>query len=263
MTSGGRFELERVRARKRRARQLLAGALLLASSLALPAWGQDAAQGEKIATAGAGQSVPACSTCHGSKGEGSGAFPHLAGTGKAYLQAQLDAFANGSRQNAVMQPIAKGLSDAQRSALAQYYSGLAAPSRGVDSDAATPDQAGAWLATRGRWSDQVPACAQCHGPGGNGVGTSFPPLAGLPAAYITAQLEAWKNGTRPPGPQGLMQTVAKKLTAAEVQAVSAYYAGNAAGGGNTAAAARDSTAAAGNAANATASKAGPVAKEAK
>ena len=86
-----------------------------------------------------------------------------------------------------------------------------------------PSDTGAWLATRGRWADQVPACAQCHGPGGSGVGAQFPPLAGLPAAYIAEQLQAWKAGSRPPGPLALMAGVAKKLSDAEISAVAAYY----------------------------------------
>ena len=69
----------------------------------------------------------------------------------------------------------------------------------------------------------MPACAQCHGPGGSGVGAQFPPLAGLPAAYIAEQLQAWKAGNRPPGPLALMAGIAKKLSNAEVSAVAAYY----------------------------------------
>lgn len=87
-----------------------------------------------------------------------------------------------------------------------------------------PDDRGAWLATRGRWRDQVPGCTQCHGPGGSGVGASFPPLAGLPAAYILAELQAFKAGTRPAGPLGLMQVVARRLSEADMEAVSSYYA---------------------------------------
>lgn len=45
-----------------------------------------------------------------------GAFPRLAGTGQAYLQGQLDAFGNGSRKNAIMQPIAKNLTPTERQA---------------------------------------------------------------------------------------------------------------------------------------------------
>ena len=59
--------------------------------------------------------------------------------------------------------------------------------------------------------------------GGSGVGAQFPPLAGLPAAYIAEQLQAWKAGSRPPGPLALMAGVAKKLSDAEISAVAAYY----------------------------------------
>ena len=39
------------------------------------------------------------------------------------------------------------------------------------------------------------------------------------------QLRAWRQGQRPPGPLGLMPAVATRLTDAEIDAVSAYYAG--------------------------------------
>jgi cytochrome c553 len=49
-------------------------------------------------------------------------------------------------------------------------------------------RAGAQLAAQGR--EGVPACAGCHGQNGEGNWqTGFPRLAGLPAAYITKQLE--------------------------------------------------------------------------
>jgi len=178
-------------------------------------------------------------TCHGAQGEGSAAFPRLAGAGSAYLQAQLEAFANGSRANPIMQPIAKALSPEERAAVAQYYHGLPAPVVAAaqrHDGGASPDDAGAWLASRGRWADNVPACAQCHGPAGQGVGEHFPPLAGLPAAYITEQLQAWRAGKRPPGPLQLMQAVASRLTDADITAVSQHYAalGSAAAGGGAA-----------------------------
>jgi cytochrome c553 len=193
------------------------------------AWAADAsiAAGKQIATAGTPAGVPACSSCHGAHGEGAAAFPRLAGTGKTYLLEQLDAFANGSRQNPIMQPFAQKLTPSERAAAAAYFASLPAPMKGVDKEA-TPADAGAWLATRGRWTDEVPACAQCHGPGGNGVGANFPPLAGQPAEYIAAQLKAERAGTRPPGPLGLMPAIAKRLTEADITSVSTYYAGLAA-----------------------------------
>lgn len=51
------------------------------------------------------------------------------------------------------------------------------------------------------------------------------PLTSPPAAYIAGQLHAWRQGQRPPGPLGLMPAVATRLTDAEINAVSAYYAG--------------------------------------
>ncbi|MNJ74303.1 hypothetical protein D3C77_712170 [compost metagenome] len=38
-------------------------------------------------------------------------------------------------------------------------------------------------------------------------------------------MRAWQQGQRPPGPLGLMPAVATRLSDAEIDAVSAYYAG--------------------------------------
>jgi cytochrome c553 len=181
--------------------------------------------GARIAAGGTPAGAPACAGCHGSQGQGGGVFPHLAGTGAAYLREQLDAFAAGTRKNGIMQPIAQALTPEQRGQVAEFYASLPAVVHGSDRVATQPSDTGAWLATRGRWSEELPACAQCHGPGGSGVDAQFPPLAGQPAAYIAQQLQAWQNGGRPPGPLALMQAVARKLKDADVRAVSEYYAG--------------------------------------
>lgn len=152
------------------------------------------------------------------------AFPPLAGQGASYLRTQLDAFADGSRGNPIMAPIAKGLKPQQRADVAAYFASL--PS-GI---AATPGQAdakdkGAWLVERGRMQEGIPACASCHGPGGAGVGEHFPAIAKLSASYMQAQVDAWKQGSRPPGPLGLMEGIAKKLSSDDVNAIAQYYAG--------------------------------------
>ncbi|WP_185500324.1 MULTISPECIES: c-type cytochrome [unclassified Burkholderia] len=217
--------------RRRFAPLLLAAAALLAGN----ARADDVALGKTIATRGTTTGVAACIGCHGAQGEGNAAagFPRLAGTHAAYLSAQLAAFADGSRQNPVMQPLAKLLSPRDRDAVSAYFASLPVPPAIAASDAASIDPAntGAWLATRGRWSQGLPACAQCHGAGGLGVGTAFPPLAGQPAAYIASQLNGWKRGTRAPGPMALMPMIAGKLSDADIDAVAAYYArGGAANG---------------------------------
>lgn len=212
--------------------------LLAATCSAAPA-AADTTAGARIASAGTPNGATACASCHGAQGEGAGAFPRLAGTGSAYLRAQLDAFAGGARKNAIMQPIAQALSPGQRAQVAAHYASLPARVAATDRPPARSSDAGAWLATRGRWADGVPACAQCHGPGGSGVGEQFPPLAGQTAAYIAAQLQAWQSGARPAGPLGLMEAVARKLTPGDIQAVSEYYASLASSGAPAAVAGKE------------------------
>jgi cytochrome c553 len=208
------------------ARRALASGVLLALSIA--AGGAMAApDGAAIVFHGIG-TAPACASCHGAQGQGNPAIgaPPLAGDGSAYLREQLANFASGQRINPIMQPIAHALSPGQRDAAAQVFAGM--PALAPHRVAPEGNPLGARLAERGRWSEHLPACTQCHGPDGVGVGTAFPHLAGLAAPYIASQLAAFRDGKRPPGPLGLMARVAHKLSPADVAAVSAYFA--AAGG---------------------------------
>ena len=185
----------------------------------------DAAQ---LATQGNGKGAPPCLGCHGADGGGQAAagFPRLAGLNASYLRRQLDSFADGTRDNPVMKPVATALTTDERQALAQYYSqqplpaGLARPATRPPA----PGGRGGVLATRGRWRHQVPACEQCHGPGGVGVGAAFPPLAGQSAAYIAAQLKAWQQGSRHNDPLALMQHISAALDDQDITAVATWFA---------------------------------------
>jgi cytochrome c553 len=181
-----------------------------------------------IATQGNGKGAPPCIACHGVDGGGQAAAgnPRLAGLDADYLQKQLDNFASGSRSSAVMQSTATALSEDQRQALASYYSQLPIPAALAKPATAMPavDSLGSVLATRGRWDKQVPACVQCHGPAGVGVGANFPPLAGQPAAYIEAQVKAWQQGTRHNDPLQLMQHLSAALSAQDINAVAGWFA---------------------------------------
>jgi cytochrome c553 len=203
----------------------------IALGMTATARADDMTIGKTIATQGTAKGVAACISCHGVKGEGNAAagFPRLAGVNASYLSGQLSAFANGERQSTIMQPFAKLLSSNGRSAVALYFSALPPPAgiKTNDRTAIKPSDTGAWIATRGRWDQGLPACAQCHGPGGVGVGAAFPPLAGQPAAYIESQLHGWKKGVRPPGPMALMPVIVSKLSDTDISAVAAYYAGSA------------------------------------
>jgi cytochrome c553 len=186
-----------------------------------------AADGGQIAANGNGREAPACSACHGAQGEGQPdvANPRLAGLDREYLIAQLNAFAQGRRDNETMSPIAKALTPDERQEVATFYAGSVTPKiaeshRADDKTIA----AGAILAGRGDWSKGLPGCGQCHGAAGQGVGNTFPTLAGQSAEYIMRQLKAWKDGKRINDPLHLMTGISSKLNDDQVAAVAAYYA---------------------------------------
>jgi cytochrome c553 len=186
-----------------------------------------AADGREIAANGNGRDAPACSACHGAQGEGQPdvAYPRLAGHDSEYLIEQLNAFAEGSRDNETMAPAAKALTPDERQAIAKFYAGLTAPKKEGSQKADDKTiAAGAILAGRGDWSKGLPGCGQCHGAAGQGVGKTFPQLAGQSAEYIASQLKAWKDGKRTNDPLHLMTGIASKLSDDQVAAVAAYYA---------------------------------------
>lgn len=200
------------------------------SATALSLWFSPAslaASGSDIAQSGNGRGAPACSSCHGGLGQGQpqAGSPRLARLNAGYLVHELESFADGSRKSDIMMPVARALSVEDRQAVAAYYANLQAPQPAASSK---PDgaalKAGAEIALQGEWSKNLPACRQCHGSAGLGVGTAFPRLAGQGALYIINQIDSWKKGERKNDPMGLMAAVAAKLTTDEAEAVAAYYA---------------------------------------
>jgi cytochrome c553 len=198
---------------------------VLAACTAASAEGQlSSAEALKIVQEGiAAQGVPACSSCHGSRGEGMPAqgAPRLAGLDADYLDRQLADFAAHRRRNAVMAPIASALTSPQRAALAACFAALPAAAAAAPAEAA-PSPRGPELAVTGDWSHDVPACNACHGPGGEGVGSVTPPLVGQTQAYLFGQLMAFRSGERE-GVMGLMNGVAARLSEGDLRAAATYY----------------------------------------
>jgi cytochrome c553 len=208
------------------ARRWAIGLGMLSALVALQA-NAASADAARIVAEGNGAGAAPCRSCHGADGGGQAAagFPRLAGLDEHYLARQLDGFADGSRASPVMQPVAGALSPQEREALAAFYSRLAAPKTPARPAAtAQQDELGQQLATRGRWSEGIPPCERCHGPGGVGVGSGFPPLAGQPGVYLANQLRAWRAGARRNDPLQLMQTVSKALDEKDIDAVAAWFA---------------------------------------
>ena len=169
--------------------------------------------------------VQACVGCHGNQGQGNpdAGSPRIAGQSAYYLLKQLDSYANGSRRDRVMEPIARGLPPELRADVAAHYATLDAR---FDERARSqrPSERGRLLANDGDNALGVPACRNCHGPGGVGEPPNIPYIAGLDAGYHTAELTAWKQGTRTNDAGQQMFRVATALSAEDISAVAHYYA---------------------------------------
>jgi cytochrome c553 len=98
---------------------------LAAHFAALPAEhsGADASAPVLVEVGSPLRSIAPCAACHGPLGRKEGA-PPLHGQKRAYLKAQLDAFATGTRHNDInqqMREVARTLSASERDALADWY----------------------------------------------------------------------------------------------------------------------------------------------
>lgn len=199
-----------------------AGAILFASGMIVQAQDDPIKVGARIASSGFG-GVPACSSCHGTMGQGNpvAGFPALAGLDAAYLERQvLDMKAGTRLLNPAMGPVVQGLDAAQIQAVSAYYAsipGVAGPAvSGADV------VRGKELVEVGDWDHGIPACAQCHGPNAEGIGIHFPRLAGQSSTYLANQIGAWKRDERKNDVNGLMGNIAKRLSEADIAAVGAY-----------------------------------------
>jgi cytochrome c553 len=189
-----------------------------------PIHGDAAAGATKAAT---------CAACHGAKGIAvAPTFPNLAGQSATYLYVQLRAFKDGARDNAVMQPLAKALSDQDMRNLAAHFAAL--PHKAT-SHAVQASSRGAVLFHDGDAAQGVPPCQGCHGVDGRGprpdptstapqpAWPTFPVLAGQNSQYVLAQLKAYHDGTRVgTSNDKVMQGVAHNLSAADMRALAEY-----------------------------------------
>ncbi|XHS79794.1 c-type cytochrome [Burkholderiaceae bacterium UC74_6] len=82
-----------------------------------------AAQAEDAAALRLRALAATCAGCHGTEGRAprDSLVPGLAGMPAAHFLVQMKAFQNGARQGTLMPQLAKGYTDAQILALAQYF----------------------------------------------------------------------------------------------------------------------------------------------
>jgi cytochrome c553 len=176
------------------------------------------------AEAGAAKAV-VCQACHGPMGHSANPeWPSLAGLGADYIATQLQNFKEGKRNNAIMMPNAMGLSSDDMADLAAYFDSQSS-TKGLEADPSLA-QAGEHLYRGGDPTRGVPACEACHGPSGAGnEPAKFPALRGQQSIYVVSQLHNYASGQRGTGPNGIMQTIAGRLSEDEMKAVASYVQG--------------------------------------
>jgi len=166
--------------------------------------------------------VPACVSCHGAAGNSTIVTnPKLAGQIDGYIHKQLVDFTTPARNQPIMTPYAKALTDEEKTNIAAYLFSQqpkAGAARNKDSIELGRKIYRGGIAERG-----VAACASCHGAVGAGVPVQYPRLAGQHQDYTFAQLQAFKSGARSNSPQ--MGTLAKRMSDDEMKAVADYIAG--------------------------------------
>ncbi|MEH6595542.1 MAG: c-type cytochrome [Colwellia polaris] len=162
-----------------------------------------------------------CAACHGADGNSSVAmYPKLAGQSADYLIKQLQEFKAGTRENAVMAPMAAALSEQDMLEIASYYAAQ---------KVATAELAGSEIGKKlyfgGNVKRKITACVACHGVNGKGMNKAgFPTIAGQNETYLKAQLMSFKKGERNNDYNTMMQSVASKLSESDMDELAKYMA---------------------------------------
>ena len=183
-------------------------AALLATILPLgAAEAADASIGAEMAAA--------CAACHGESGNSKTEnIPSLAGHPAPYLTIQLILFREQQRQNEIMTPLAKALSDEDIENLAAYFAGQ----KRIAMDPA-PD---AERASRGKATADAQRCGTCHLPDYSGR-EQIPRLAAQREDYLTKTMRDYKSGARS-GLDGMMTSVLHGVSDEQLTELSAYLA---------------------------------------
>jgi cytochrome c553 len=170
----------------------------------------------------------ACVPCHGVQGQGTSNdyFPRLAGKPEQYLYNQLVAFHQGRRHYAPMNYLLQYQTESYLRDIAAWFAAQPLPAQPASLPSVAPDvlKRGQALVTNGDPPRGIPPCSGCHGGSFSGMQPGIPGLIGLKPDYITAQLGAFRYGTRTAIAPDCMQLVAARLTERDVTAVATYLA---------------------------------------
>lgn len=159
-----------------------------------------------------------CTMCHGAQGMSSSDAPNLAGQYPEVLMKQLHDYKAGKRSSPVMHAISQTLTQQAISDLAAYYAYLpkarTAPT--------TYDETLPKLVRVGDPLRNIAPCISCHGGVDQKLGAPW--LEGMPAAYVIAQLRAFRSGARHNDSEAQMRNMARAVSDEEIEEVAGFYA---------------------------------------
>lgn len=169
-----------------------------------------------------GQLAASCAGCHGEKGISQmDDFPSLAGQLATYTYKQLRDYADGKRENALMNSVAEGLSKQDAADLAVWFASLP-PAQGKALDKAALKKAER-LVEKGNGKKIIPPCFACHGSRGQGERQDIPALSGQQVNYFINTLTEYKTGVRKNDIYSRMRLIAQYLTEDDIKQLAQYY----------------------------------------
>jgi cytochrome c553 len=150
----------------------------------------------------------ACAACHGEQGVSAGSpNPSLAGQDAQYLVVALQAYKDGSRNDAAMKGPAAGLDERVIRNLAAFYATQEPQAPNVRKPLTTAE-----------WAFR---CDRCHGVNGNSVDPKIPALASQRPDYLQKVLHAYRKGARR---SPAMAAMSHNLTEADIENLAGHYA---------------------------------------
>jgi cytochrome c553 len=165
-----------------------------------------------------------CKDCHGASGQGYHGYlimPRLAGQTPEYFENQLRAFAERTRERAPFINMSRvhGMSPEMRASLAAQFRGLnPSPFGGGQRHLVAT---GKQIFQEGAPEANVPACAACHGPEGQGEGPNAR-LAGQLFPYTIKELKNWSSERGADSQAAVMAPIARALSESQIVAIAAY-----------------------------------------
>ena len=163
-----------------------------------------------------------CDRCHGPGGVSDDPdTPHLAAQSPDYLIKQMADYKSHLRDDKNMYKRVRKLDEQQMTDIALWYASQPLPELvpAAREQLATPQ-----LVDKGDPERAIPPCNLCHGEHGKTVAGVMPVLAGQQVDYLVSTMEYFRDGSRSNDPGGAVQTIIRKLSDVEIEALARYYA---------------------------------------